>query len=103
MESCPYIYLISNLYRLKIAFPYRVPVFLKDKINLIIKTEHFAINLQMLIQFLLIKFSRRNVRFKARLYLLKSFKTYTRQFIHQQIFLVIFCGMSDKKQFVIIH
>src|SRR5207245_652032 len=82
VKSSPDVYLIPYLYRFKITFPYFVPVFLKDEINLIAKTKHRTISLKVLIQLLLIKPISWNICLKPRLNLLKCIKTYPCQFVN---------------------
>src|SRR4051812_47056312 len=103
VKGCPYIYLVSNLYRFKITLPYLVPVLLWDDIHLITKTEHFMTRSEILLQRLFIKTTFWNICFETTLHFLKSIKPNAGKRIYKQVLLIILRWMSSKKQFVIIH
>src|ERR1700761_4402464 len=103
MKSGSNVYLFAKNYRLKVTFPYLVPVLLRNKRHLITKRKHIAINAQSFIQYFLAKIIHRNVGLKAKFQFLKSIETNIAQSVYQQILLVIFGCYGGKKQFVVIH
>src|ERR1700692_4943875 len=75
MKSGPHPNLITYPDRLKITFPYLVPVFLGYENNIIRKSKQLVIRLQLDVQYFLVKSSSFDISFKSKIDHLKSIKT----------------------------